>query len=321
MKARILIVISVLIVLVGLLYTSGIKSGMQIGISNKPVHEYSSISDLQDSVNFNFQIPSAVGNGRIKKLCNYMNNIIEIDTDEINFRAAKFIAYDIDLGGNYSDYTIDNEYSNDEQEIWVRFRSGNMENTDDTASIVNLKIQDIAYTIKIYSQVTEDEALGIIGINKEGLVESNKLTDSGDNDDKVNDTDSEDIESDDTEPDDTGNNLYENISPDDIRYKQYESKDMQVTMMIPDIGDRLTVVYNNNILSFMVANKTVFIIEYNKDGYSDADISNQNTLKLDNNHLLRYVNNPFESGTQDSNDYTYLINGIDTLAMTFKSLN
>lgn len=354
MKIKLVAVASFAILLFGIIYVLGFSEGGSLfNRPGNPTNEYSSLSQLEDSVDFEFQVPAIVGNGEVQSMKSYMNTMVEIVTDRLTFRAAEWIDYPVDLNGDYLEYDIDNEYESEDGRIWVRYKAIE----GDNYASVNMKIDNTAYSIRFNSFRSESDAMTDLGINlasmksvdrviKDDSNESDGENESSSNEDmltdaigNINPSDYEntqeeerpqqDIDEDSTDineqipsdideqADDNSDNTDEQSEPS---FTRYENINLKVSMMIPQVTSELTPVENENSIVFMMGGQSIFVIEYYPNGYSNLDFPGYSTIQLDDFHILRYVvNNTFDKSSQEYLDYYTIIENLDTLAMTFQT--
>lgn len=307
MKAKLIAIICVMLVLAAILFGLQYKNGFNGASTTNPMSSYDSIADLQRSVNFEFQIPAIVSNGKNLKLFNYLGSMVEIQSDDFTFRAAPFVADGADVSGDYSTYNIDKEYIDESGSIKVRYRS------NEQSTLINLTMLDMSYSIKFNAVLDEIKAFEQFGINTAGLVPYNKS--------EIIEEDNHSSDGDKLEKTEDTNEKINTPDNNELTFRIFEDKDMGISFMIPSIVSDITGVYSNNQLAIMLGNKVVFVIEYYEDGYS-ADRFNGFTLKeINESYLIRYIiNNEFEKDSQLYKDYYTLIENIDTVANTFNNL-
>lgn len=298
MKGKLVAILAVLFILAGIIFSISYKNGFNLNQTSNPMSEYDTIADLEKAVNFDFQVPAIVGNASNKKMFNYMGQMVEIQSDDIIFRAAPFIDYNADISGVYDNFSTDNKYISEDESVWVRYRL-NEKNT-----IISLKIGDIAYSILFNKPINEEEAFEMAGINTSSLKPF------------IEDTEKVENKTDDKE--DTNNTESKTDETSELMFRKYENSSLGISFMIPDVQSKVMEVDTENTVAVMLKNSAVFVIEYYKNGYKTEEFNGYTLQCIDENYLIRYVvNNPFDKGTQEYLDYYTLIENMDTIVSTF----
>lgn len=261
-------------------YTIGIKGAT----SNNPTSTYNSITQLQNSVNYDFMVPNIISDDGILEMRNIMGSMVEIRTNNLLFRAAPFVAYNVEPSGDYTKYNIDNRYINEDGTLYVRYRTDG-----DKITIITIKMENIAYSIEYNYYTTEDEGLHNLGIN---IAEMKPIT-------------LEELQIDKTDTE-------EENADTDISFKQYNSK-TGISFLIPEINGNVTE-YNTEKSFNLVVNGSLVLMIQSLDSVNIEDIPEENRIELDNKYVLRYNLTP---DSEDA-DYLLVVNNIDTIANTFK---
>lgn len=299
MKNRWFIWTIIIMCILGILAAVGYKDGFKLQSNSNVDRQYNSIEELKNNTTFDFIIPNIVFQSQFISCRNIMGSMIEIKTSEYTFRAAKFINYNVEPSGNYTKTDIDNRYINEDESLYVRFRS-----SIDT-NIITLKIQDIMYSIEYNTQIDEGDALSNLGIN-------------------INELQKFDIEnySSNKEIDNANNNILDS-NTEDLSYKVYKSEDLNVSFMIPII-DGISIIEGTNTISIVVDTKPLIsIIHYELDSNGDKTTNieefKDNYKEIDDEYVLVCMDN-IEDTTSDTGDNTenirMALNNIDTIANT-----
>lgn len=302
MKVKRLVVSAILVIIMfmgvfGLAYYN--KASM-----NNPMSQYSSLLDLQRSVNFDFMVPEMVAKSNDAKMYSYLGQIVEVVTNEFTFRAGKTVGENADISGEYKTFDIDKKYTANQSDLGTinaRYR------TDNKICIINMSVSGMDYSIKFNSYKDERDAFESFGINFDALIED-KHTDSTEVDSTIG--------SDQTLTDSTIEDK------NDVKFIKIENGDLGIEFFIADTVNSISQVYSNNELAILLDNKLVFVVEYYPDGNSSIEYNGYSVYKPDNNFVIRYaVKNPFEQGSDLYNDYYTIIENIDTVVNTFNTLD
>lgn len=315
MKGKLTVILCIICVLaVGLMGKSYIDGANTNKVSTvNPMSEYKTIAELQNSVPFTFQVPNVVAEADNLALFNYMNLMVEIQADDMVFRAAEDIEAKADVSGVYEEFQIDNTYKDGNETISVRYR------TDHKITLVNITTRGsaiadlvsenpvykkLSYSIKFNYYMSEIEAFEKLDldITKLKYVE-------------VEETQKEETN---TEVETENNNTVENDSSnDELTFKLYKVENTSISFMLPNIANEVKTVYADNQLAVMLGGKLVFVIE-SIEADTNTEYNGYVVTKLENNYILRYaVNNPFEKDTQIYRDYYTIIENMQTVVDTF----
>ena len=315
MKGKLTVILCIICVLaVGLMGKSYIDGANTNKVSTvNPMSEYKTIAELQNSVPFTFQVPNVVAEADNLALFNYMNLMVEIQADDMVFRAAEDIEAKADVSGIYEEFPIDNTYRDGNETISVRYR------TDNKITLVNITTRGsanadlvsentvykkLSYSIKFNYYMSEIEAFEKLDldITKLKYVE-------------VEETQKEETN---TEVETENNNTVENDSSnDELTFKLYKVENTSISFMLPNIANEVKTVYADNQLAVMLGGKLVFVIE-SIEADTNTEYNGYVVTKLENNYILRYaVNNPFEKDTQIYRDYYTIIENMQTVVDTF----
>lgn len=337
MKIKIIALGSVLLVMAALLLGIYYKNSGSNAQQSNPMKEYESLSALQKSLGFDFKIPNIVRDSMDKsgsKLFNYSNMLAEVVTDDLTFRAAEFIAYDADISGDYNKYEVDNQFINSDESLWVRYRSNE---TD--ATIVSLKMNNIAYSIKFNTLIDEENTFKLLGITEEvfetmEVFELDKQT--GINTGTVKGSiksDGRDEQSETGKQSEANDNKDVDIPEDEknkkdneVLYVEYVSDKLGISLLIPKTSEEIVEVYTEDVekasSTFMIHGNVAFNITRYYDWIVDENTGNKNSIQLDKNSELNYiVDNPFDRNTEQYNDFDILIKNIDKVAKSFELVN
>ena len=289
--------IIIIFVILGVLFVFGWKSGFQMQSAQSVNKEYSTIQELINHTSFDFIIPNNIANDTLVSTRSIMGNMVEIETMNYLFRAAPFIAYNVEPSGDYTKTEVDNRYINSDETLYVRYRA------EGNKTLVTLKIDNVAYSIIYNTYVDENKALTELGINKDEMeiFEYTPEMDKENSETNINDDTSQLGDG----TDDSSKN---------ISFRLFESDEMNVQFMIPETDASITEVCSGNSLSILMNMELAFTIEYyepKEDGTNTYDLSQftGGCIELGDGYLLRYLD------TQDN----IIINNIDIIASTFKA--
>ena len=305
MKGKLTVIICIICVLaVGLMgkaYIDGANTN-QVNTVN-PMSEFKTIADLQNSVAFRFQVPSVVAEANNISMYNYMNTMVEIQSDELTFRAAEFIGDKADVSGDYNVYPTDITYIDGSETTEVRYRTNN------TKTIINITSGGIAYSISFNSYLDEITAFDKLDIDLSSLKVKQK--------EEVENTQDKKEE---TDVKNNDNNVAENNTTDEeLTFKLYKVDNTSISFMLPNITNEIKTVYADNQLAVMLGGKLVFVVEYTENK-TNTEYNGYVVSRLDDNYILRYaVNNPFEKDTQIYEDYYTIIENMNTVIDTFNA--
>ena len=305
MKGKLTVIICIICVLaVGLMgkaYIDGANTN-QVNTVN-PMSEFKTIADLQNSVAFRFQVPSVVAETNNISMYNYMNTMVEIQSDELTFRAAEFIGDKADVSGDYNVYPTDITYIDGSETTEVRYRTNN------TKTIINITSGGIAYSISFNSYLDEITAFDKLDIDLSSLKVKQK--------EEVENTQDKKEE---TDVKNNDNNVAENNTTDEeLTFKLYKVDNTSISFMLPNITNEIKTVYADNQLAVMLGGKLVFVVEYTENK-TNTEYNGYVVSRLDDNYILRYaVNNPFEKDTQIYEDYYTIIENMNTVIDTFNA--
>lgn len=313
MKGKLIGIIVILAILGTMLLGLSYRNGFNATTTSNPMSSYDSIASLQSSIPFKFQVPAIVANGKNLKLYNYMNIMAEIQSDEFTFRAAPYIDEKADVSGDYSSYTIDEQYTSNNEGVNVRYRA------NDKNTLVNIStLTDgswMTYSIKFNSILNKEDAFEKLGIDYSNLaVRQDKQIEQND----TKETDNKD--------ESNSNNSEYNIGNEDknseLEFTLYKSDELEISFMLPKLKSDLTGIYSNNQIAFMMGNELIFVVEYYERGYQEQQFNGFTINKLDENYIIRYeVNNRFSKDTQLYEDYYTIIENMNTIANTFNREN
>lgn len=303
MKGKLTVILCIICVLaVGLMGKSYIDGANTNKVSTvNPMSEYKTIAELQNSVAFKFQVPEIVANSTNMSMYNYMNTMVEIQSDELTFRAAEFIGDGADVSGDYNHYPVDVTYIDETGTTEVRYR------TDNIKTLVNITSGNIAYSISFKTYLDEITVFDKLDVDLSILKVKQKV--------EVEETQKEETN---TEVETENNNTVENDSSnDELTFKLYKVENTSISFMLPNITNEVKTVYADNQLAVMLGGKLVFVIE-SIEADTNTEYNGYVVTKLENNYILRYaVNNPFEKDTQIYRDYYTIIENMQTVVDTF----
>ena len=317
-----ILVIIFIVLLMGKSYQQG---GSMNSVTN-PMTSYSSLAELQKSVNFKFRVPSIVAKAENIEMFNYSGSMIEIKSDRINFRAARFIDAKADVSGDYNEYATDIWYKSKEAEpegvnTLVRYR------TDGKNTLVNISDGSIAYSVKINEFMSEADALSALSIDITKLTtfDSSELDSKETNTESSDDSVKDEIKNTESETNDTvdknsgSNNEEVSTEDEQLTFRVFKNDDLGISFMLPNTPNELKGVYSNNQLAMMLEDKVVFVVEYYEDGYSNTEFNGYQVVRLNDSYVIRYiVNNTFDKNSQLYKDYNTVTENISTLASTFQ---
>jgi hypothetical protein len=287
-RKAVIIVIATLIVICGLLALIGYSSGINGESSNNKnikTYDSSSIDKAVSSFSFKIDIPDIVRQEQDLEIRNIMGQIIEIGDENLVFKAASFVDNNADPLGLYDEAEIQNEYNvvSDNTDItFFKFRL-NYEDYEN-CTLINWCTNETAYGLMLGYVITEDEALNILGIDREWLT----------------DISIEEVEEEVTTENTDEYNLNNKLS---IQLPEFSSEIQQIDM------DGYTIFYMDKTM--------VFVVIYNDYDIDNDAFSGQSEYVVDNKTVIKYLSeNPFDQGTNAYNDYDLFIGTIDNIAQT-----
>lgn len=272
----------ILIVLLLMLSTKGMKDGISLNTNNNGISSLTSLSKLQKSYP-DIEIPNFIldyeGELHIE---NIMGQLIQITSDDFAFKVTTFVDNNADPLGLYEEAGTDNKYNVNSSETNINFFRYRIDYEEyKNCTIINWCTEDRAYGVLIGKKLTEDGALELIDINKESLY-----------------AEQEKQEEIDTESSDTETYIIGNMFSIDL----------------PKFKSDISMLDNNGTTSFYINKKLIFVILYNDYDIDSDAFSGQSELVVDNNIVIKYLSdNPFEVDTLAYNDYNTFVSTINNI--------
>lgn len=289
LSIKIYIIAFILCSMVCLLFIGSFKSGMCIQ-SNNGIRKYNSLTDLMNKTSLNIELPNyVVQQSKEEDLTieSIMGQVVQIYGSSFAFKAATFVNNNADPLGLYEKAETDSKYSVETTENenknsikFFRYRLGYEEYSHCT--LINWCTDETAYGLMISNIITEDEAIEIIGIEKERLTEY--------------------IEKTEQESESTENKV-------SLGNEYTISDNFKVTL--PKFNSELNMVETENSTLFYIEDKLVFVFVYGED---DGAFNGQSERKIINGLVLKYLSdNPFNNESDGFNDYNLFIDTIDDI--------
>lgn len=157
------------------LFIQAYKSGISMSNKNNSIKEYNSIEKLLKSTSLDIELPKFIENETGLVIEDTMGKIIKIYNENFVIKIASFVDNMADPLGLYEISEIDNKYSieNENTNIkFFRYRVGYKEYKNST--IINWCTDTTAYGLMLGKKLNEDEALEIIGIERDILSDYNE---------------------------------------------------------------------------------------------------------------------------------------------------
>lgn len=254
---------------------------------------YSNIEELRDSVRFSFNIPEALLEEKDLVYKNRYNQSIEISNNEVDFKAAIFVADKASIDGDYSSSKIDKEYKvdGDTKIKYLRIQT----DSDSVDSMKDAKVSyntgDTAYTLKVNKSTSYNEIINELGLSEEQV--------KGIDNEKKSETASV-VEGD--------------------KYDVYSLNSLGYTIELPKLLTAINTVSgeaNFKYETFILSDKAVMSVEEAKS--PDKSSEQVEVVELGNGYRLKYYkDNPFDKDTVEYKSYSNILNSIKYIVNSFK---
>lgn len=287
---KIIVWVSVVVITTGFIARYNYKQGVVTDIKET---DYRSVSEIQQSVGFNFKVPDILANDTESEYARY-NGVVSIKSKDLDFVVSEFIGNREDVDLDSKEYSIDKEYNitGDTDIRYLRLRT----ESDSIESMSSCKVTynngEVAYSLNIDRECEYDEVIGLIGLKVEQTEEIKTVQ--------------KDLD------------ITEGDSYDTYRFN-YIGYDIQ----LPKLFNRVNIVsgfMGFKYIAIIIDGKSVMSIEDcnsyvdNADGTCHIQLSNGYTLKY-------YKENPFELSTTEYSSYDNILNSINYIAKSFKEID
>lgn len=270
-------------------FMGALKDGVTLNKNNNSsINNVETLDELQNKVNFKLDIPTFVSESEEElNISVIAGQVVSINTSTFVLKASPFVDVRADILGLYDNADTDESYNVDNSDItFVRYRQHYEEYP--SCTIVNWCTDETTYGLMIEDDVTLDNALQIIGIEKDNLSDYDK-----DNN---------------TEQNTESNNV------DDFVEYTIENK---IKISLPEFIGNVTHVDTNGVSAFFSGDTLLFLVVYNEKDIQEGTYSEQSVVDVNNDIKIYYdSNNTYDTDSDAYKDYELMLSTIDDIGTT-----
>lgn len=267
------------------LFMGALKDGVTLNEDNSIISNVESLKDLQDKVYFELDIPSYVSETDEELNIEVVaGQIVSINTTKFVLKASLFVDIKADTLGLYETSEVVEQYNVSNSDIlYVKYRQGYVDYP--SCTIINWCTSETSYGLMIEDDLTLEESLEIIGINKEQLLDITE----------------------------TDNSIEEDINDDFIEYI-IEDKYL---IKLPQFKGEVTHVDTAGVSAFFAGDTLLFLVVYNEKDIQNGTYAEQSVVDVRNDIKIYYdSNNTYDNGSDAYDDYELMLLTIDDIAKT-----
>ncbi len=283
------LMVAIIAIISYIAFTGALKDGVTLNKdSNNSINNVENLDELQNKVSFNINIPAFVTESNEElNISVIAGQVVSINTTYFVLKASPFVDVKADILGLYDEASADESYSVDNSEItYFRYRQHYTEYP--SCTILNWCTDETTYGLMIEDDVTLDNALQIIGIEKDKL--------SNYNDDN-----------------NTKQNTVSNNVDDFVEY----TIDNKLTVKLPEFIGNVTHVDTNGVSAFFSGDTLLFLVVYNEKDIQEGTYSEQSVIDVSNDIKIYYdSNNAYDPDSDAYKDYELMLSTIDDIGTT-----
>lgn len=283
------LMVAIIAIISYIAFTGALKDGVTLNKdNNSSINNVENLDELQNKVSFNINIPAFVTESNEELSISVIaGQVVSINTTYFVLKASPFVDVKADILGLYDEASTDESYSVDNSEItYFRYRQHYTEYP--SCTILNWCTDETTYGLMIEDDVTLDNALQIIGIEKDKL--------SNYNDDN-----------------NTKQNTVSNNVDDFVEY----TIDNKLTVKLPEFTGNVTHVDTNGVSAFFSGDTLLFLVVYNEKDIQEGTYSEQSVVDVSNDIKIYYdSNNTYDPDSDAYRDYELMLSTIDDIGTT-----
>lgn len=266
-------------------FMGAMKDGLTLtNNSNNKIDNMDSIDELLDTVHFPLNIPKYITESDDKLNIELIaGQIVQINTDKFVFKASSFVANDADILGLYEESKLENKYTVKNSDIkYIKYRQQYKDYPNCT--LIDWCTDETTYGLMIEADISLDEALKIIGVDKKNIEEYSETAD--------------------TEVD--ANSDYTEYSIDGV-----------LKISLPQFSEEVTHVDTGDASAFFAGDTMLFLVDYSKQDIKNGLYSDMDCIDISNDIKIYYdSNNAYDPNTEAYDDYNIWLSAIDDICGT-----